>query len=325
MQSGLKSNNRLMKFNQMSFEKHINFAKNFLHSGDMEQSWNSFHDALTVNFESIEAKSGMKIAGFWKERQVKLSKIEDFFDRGEFLLREFNYFIKKYVGKHSINFEHGVNSIEHWIFYTSYNCFKKYGEFTNNEKNPDILLKQGYCLKKMGDYDKAQELLEEAVGICKNNSSILSQLADVYSLINEDKHSKLFFREAFFIGPQNVDLDSLESILIGKIVSEIKNKNYSLKELKEWIPVYGTTLGLFSIKKELKPIEVGILKQSIYSLNNQIVMGGIDKSLITPKLLNHYFRLLEHLVSVNGEKEIIDEVLLNIKLLDETIYNLYLN
>lgn len=325
MRGGLKSNNRLLKFNQISFEKHINFAKDNLRTGKMEESWNSFHDALTVNFESQEAKSGMKIAGFWKERFLKFSKIDDSFERGEFLLREFNYFYKRYITHHSIEIEHGVSSIEHWIFYTSYKCFKKYGELTNNEKNPDILLKQGFCLKKMGNYDEAQDLLEEAVGLCKDNSSILAQLADVYSLINQEKHSKLFFREAFFIGPQNIDLDSLESVLIKSISSELKNKNYSLEELKEWIPVYGTTLGLFSVKKELKPIEVGILKQKIYSLNNQLLMGGIDKGVITPKLLNHYFRLLEHLVSVRGEKQIIDEVLLNIKLLDKTIYNLYLN
>lgn len=325
MQSGLKSNKRLLKFNQKSFEKHLNTAKKYLYSGDMEDSWNSFHDALTVNFESFEAKSGMKIAGFWKERQAKLSVIEDFFEKGEFLLREFTYFKKRYIPLHEILEDQGVKSVERWIFFTSYNFFKKYGELTNNEKNPDILLKQGFCLKKMGDYERAQHLLEEAVNLCKNNSSILAQLADVYSLINEEKHSKLFFREAFFIAPQEIELDSLESVIIQKITDELKNKNYSAKELNEWIPVYGTTLGLFSVKKELKPIEVGLLKQNIYSLNNQLLMSGIDKGIITPKLINHYFRLLEHLVSVNGEKELIDEVLLNIKLLDKTIYDLYLN
>ena len=45
----------------------------------------------------------------------------------------------------------------------------------------------------MGDYDLARELLEEGVSLTKNNASILAQLADVYSLINEEKHSKLFF------------------------------------------------------------------------------------------------------------------------------------
>ncbi|MGL1894140.1 MAG: tetratricopeptide repeat protein [Spirochaetaceae bacterium] len=325
MQSGLKSNKRLKDFNQKSFEKHLNFAKKFLYHGNIEEAWDSFHDALTVNFESAEAKDGMKIAGFWKERQVKLETLDDHLEKGEFLLREFTSFAKDYVNNHNINWLHGVKSVEHWVFYTAYNSFMRYGELTSNEKDPGLLLKQGYCLKKMGDYEQAQLLLEEAVNLQKNNSSILAQLADVYSLINEDKHAKLFFREAFFISPDEVDLDSLESIIIHKIIDELKYKNYSLLELKQWIPVYGTVLGLFSVKKELKPIEVGLLKQSIYSLNNQLSVGDIDKGIIIPKLINHYFRLLEHFVSAKGSKSEIDEVLLNIKLLDSKIYNLYLN
>ncbi len=325
MQSEVKRNRRLSEFNQKSFEKHLNFAKNFLYNGKIEESWDAYHDALVIKFESNEAKSGMKIAGFWKERHNKLSKIDDFFERGEFLLREYKYFLKDYVPKHNIESSHGIKSIEHWVFETAFNAFKTYGETTNNEKNPDILLKQGFCLKIMGDYDKAQILLEEAVSLNKSSSSILAQLADVYSLINEEIHSKLFFREAFFINPQEIDLDSLESIIIKKIIEELKYKNYSIKELKEWIPVYGTILGLFSVKKDLKPIDVGLLKQSIYSLNNQLQIGEIEKGIITPKLINHYFRLLEYLVSNHGNKNEIDEVLLSIKLLDQKIYDLYLN
>ncbi len=88
MQSGLKSNNRLMDFNQKSFEKHLNCAKKFLSEGSIYDSWNSFHDALTVNFESVEAKSGMKIAVRWPERKGNLPKTEHFFEEGELLVQK---------------------------------------------------------------------------------------------------------------------------------------------------------------------------------------------------------------------------------------------
>ncbi|QEN05805.1 hypothetical protein EW093_14205 [Thiospirochaeta perfilievii] len=325
MRSGVKKNKRLSEFNQKSFEKHLNFAKDFLYQGKIEESWDAFHDALVINFESIEAKSGMKIAGYWKERQVKLDKIDDFFEKGEYLLREAKSFTKSYIHQNSILIDHGVKDIEHWIYNTAYISFKRYSELTNNEKNPDLLLKQGFCQKILGDYDLAQKLLEEAVTITKNSSSILAQLADVYSLIDEEKHSKLFFREAFFIAPQDIDLDSLESMIIKKIIENLEYKEYPLNELKEWIPVYGTILGLFSVKKELKPIEVGLLKQSIYSLNNQLTIGEINRGIVIPRLINHYFRLLDFFVSTNATKTEIEEILLNIKLLDKKIYDLYLN
>ena len=172
MQSGVKQNKRLKDFNQKIFEKHLNFAKDFLYNGKIEDSWDAFHDALVMNFESTEAKSGMKIAGYWKERQVKLNKIEDYFEKGEFLLREFKGFLSKYVPQNSIEPNHGVKSIEHWIFSSAYESFKRYGTLTNNDKNPDILLKQGFCQKTLGDYELARNLLEEAVNITKDNSSI---------------------------------------------------------------------------------------------------------------------------------------------------------
>ncbi|MBN2617564.1 MAG: hypothetical protein JXR64_04555 [Spirochaetales bacterium] len=325
MQSGVKRNKRLKEFNQRSFEKHLDFAQNFLYHGDMEAAWDSYHDALVIDFESEEAKSGMKVAGYWKERKRKLLEIVDFLEKGEFLLREFKSFKINYIPSNSIFWNHGLKNLEYWIYNTAYNSFKRYGELTNNDKNPDILLKQGFCLKIIGNYDKSRVLLEEAVNITKDSSQILAQLADVYALINEEKHSKLFFREAFFISPQDIDLDSIESVMIKKIIDELNYKNYPLKELKEWIPVYGTILGLFYVKKELKPIEVGLLKQSIYSLKNQLNMSDIDSGIIKPKLINHYLRLLEYFVSSNSSKNEIDEVLLNIKLLDEKIYNLYLN
>lgn len=325
MQSGVKRNKRLSNFNQKSFDKRLNFADNFLYDGRMEESWDAFHDALVINFESDDAKSGMKIAGYWKERKKRLLTFEDSLEKGEFLLREYNCFKQKYIPDNTIVWNRGIKSAEHWVFYTAYNSFKRYGELTSNEKNPDILLKQGFCSKIMGDYEQARNLLEEAVNICKDSSSILAQLADVYSLINEEKHSKLFFREAFFISPQDIDLDSLESIMIKKIIGELEYKDYSVNELKEWIPVYGTILGIFYVKKELKPIEVGLLKQSIYSIKNQIDIGDVNKGILVPRLINFYFRLLEHYVSVKGDKADIDEVLLNIKLLDQKIYDLYLN
>ena len=70
---------------------------------------------------------------------------------------------------------------------------------------------------------------------------------------------------------------------------------------------------------------MGLLKQSIYSLNNQLTIGEIDRRIITPRLINHYFRLLEFFVVTKAAKSDIEEVLINIKLLDKKIYNLYLN
>ena len=48
-----------------------------------------------------------------------------------------------------------------------------------------------------------------------------------------------------------------------------------------------------------------------------------NSSLITPKLLNMYFWLIDHYVLSKESVAKIDEALLEIKILDKSIYNLY--
>lgn len=324
MQSSIKINKRLENHNKQIFIQHLDSAARNLKNGLTAEAWNSFHDALTIDYDSIEAKSGMKIAGYWKERQKQLSEIKEDYDKGEFLLRECKYFYKRFVPRLETKPEQFLKSINKWIFSEAYSAYSK-AELNTKEPDAELLLKKGYCLKKTGNYEQALNHLENAINLKKDSARILAELADIYSLINEDKLSKFFFREAFFINPQEVDLDSLESVLIKRIAEQLEENEYTAEELKEWIPVYGVLLGLFNVKKDLKPIEAGMMKQSIYSLNNQLSSGNGDKGILIPRLINHYFRLLEYLINKKAGKDEIDEVLLNIKLIDKKIYELYLN
>ena len=56
-------------------------------------------------------------------------------------------------------------------------------------------------------------------------ASILAEMADCYALCGEEKTSKVLFREAFFINPETIDLDFLESELIECLVKKTKEKS----------------------------------------------------------------------------------------------------
>jgi hypothetical protein len=92
-------------------------------------------------------------------------------------------------------------------------------------------------------------------------------------------------------------------------------------ELQEWIPVYGTIFGLFNVKRELRPLELGKLKQAIYQLEREI--GGQRGSRLTPRLINHYFWLVDHYLNSGEDRQKIEEVLAKIKELDSEIYSEY--
>ena len=155
------------------------------------------------------------------------------------------------------------------------------------------------------------------------SSTVLAEMGDCYALCGEERIAKVLFREAFFIEPQKVDLTLLDSELICNLIEKTEALGYSGSVLQEWIPVYGVLYGVFSVKRELRALEIGQLKRSIYSLKNSVREAGDDEKILVPRLINHYFWLIDHYFTVNEDRARINEILLKIKLLDANIYNKY--
>ena len=97
-----------------------------------------------------------------------------------------------------------------------------------------------------------------------------------------------------------------------------------IDEIKEWLPVYGNVWGVLNIKRELKPLELGKLKQSIYSYEKSIENGDKDPSLV-PRVINRYFWLIDHYINTSEEQNKIDEILQKIKELNSSIFEEYIN
>jgi hypothetical protein len=95
--------------------------------------------------------------------------------------------------------------------------------------------------------------------------------------------------------------------------------------LEEWIPIYGVLFGIFTVKRELRAIELGKLKQSIFALENEIRDRPKETGVLIPRLINRYFWLIDHYVNVGESSSRIDETLLKIKILDPSIYERYVN
>ncbi len=117
--------------------------------------------------------------------------------------------------------------------------------------------------------------------------------------------------------------------MILRLIDLIKSdRNISDDLIKEWIPVYGSLNGVFNIKRELRPIELGQLKQSVYSLRNELKeksYRSINESILLPRLINKYFWLIDHYVRIKEDRARIDEILLYIKEIDLGIYQQYVN
>jgi tetratricopeptide (TPR) repeat protein len=282
--------------------------------------------ALEIDFEHPEVLSSMKCASFWKERVKRYNEIHEEFDRGEYLLKQWQVF-HRFLERIEAPIERELYALRQWVFGSALTAYKKVLR-SEEEPDEDVLMRIGRCYKGMGDYDKALEFFESAGRKRMEEPIYLAELADCYAFLGETKAAKAFFREAFFIDPQKVQLEFLESGLIERLIERLQQMGYPEPELNEWIPVYGVLLGVFNVKRELRPLEYGKLKQSIYTLEKRLheeEPSDEEAEHLVPRLLNRYFWLIDHYVNSRENRDRVEEVLKKIKKLDETVYEHYIN
>ena len=105
-----------------------------------------------------------------------------------------------------------------------------------------------------------------------------------------------------------------------KIVEE---KGRSGLELLEWIPVYGQLYGIFNVKRDLTQPEVAHLNRKIYAVETEMKNPSCQSEILTPRLINMYFWMIDFYVSVGKKDKEKNELLVRMKILDKEIYELY--
>jgi tetratricopeptide (TPR) repeat protein len=276
-----------------------------------------------VDFECPEVLWSLKCANFWADRLSRLDSMPNPFERGEYVIAQWKAFAC-FASKLEGEFEPALFAFRRFAFSLALSHYSALPPEEKESHEAELALRIGICLKGVGDYDGALRSLEAAARERKDDAEVLAQLADAYALQGDERSSKALFREAFFVGPQRVDVDLLESGMIRRLAAKVAAMGYKAGEIAEWIPVYGALLGVFSIKRELKAVEVGKLRQSIYQIENESKDGGNDRAVLAPRLINRYFWLIDHYIAAKEERSRIDEVLLKVRLLDQSIYKQYI-
>ncbi len=290
---------------------------------DLAGATGLLESALGVDFEQPEVLWSLKCANFWAERTARLGSMPNPFERGEYVVAQWKSFAS-FSAKLGPSFERGYYAFKRFAFALA---IEQYGALPQEEQSSheaELALRVGRCHKGAGDYDSALRLLETAARDRREDAETLAELADTYALSGEQRASKALFREAFYVGAQRIDIELLESEMIRRLAARVAELGYTGAELAEWIPVYGSVLGVFTVKRELKAVEVGKLKQSIYQLENEAKEGGDERALLVPRLINRYFWLIDHYLASKEDRSRIDEVLLKVRILEPAIYKQYI-
>ena len=303
-------------------ENEIKRVYDLLKQGDYQSAKEVLSEILVDDLENPEILFGLKCTGFWENKLTQISEITNLFPKGEQLIsgwKEFLYLIDNEKSR----YEQCIYSIKKGVFTQVLEIFQRLLQENTFSKKGAIVGRIGLCYKQLGDYDTALRFLGEANLENPEKASILAEMADCYALCGEEKTSKILFREAFFINSQDVDISVLESELFCRLYSEVIRTGKKDEVAAEWFPVEGVLLGVLNVKRELRALEVGKLKQNIYALETELKDEGVEADLIIPRLINNYFRLIDHYTTVMEDRTKINEILLKIKLLNADVYERY--
>lgn len=301
----------------------ISHVYDLLKSGELEQANRELNGILQRDLENDEVIYVLTGINYWTDKLAKTMSAPTAFEQGEQLVAYWKPFTL-FMEKQGAERESSMYAFRHCIFTLALRQYQSLYREDGTTQDPELYRKTGLCHKALGDFEKALKFLELARNGDSLSPAIIAELADCYALCGEVRLSKVLFREAFFLGADRIDLHFLESDVIQRLVSQVRALGYTGPEMAEWIPVYGVLYGVLNVKRELRALEFGKLKQAIYALENELKDAPAETgSTLTPRLINHYFWLIDHYVNVHDDKARINEVLLKIKLLDTDVYNRY--
>jgi len=314
----------------LGLEENIENAYECLKEGKGEDALDLLKKALSIDYEHPEVIHALKCLSWWLGKIKELDNFPDSYGKGEFFLTQFksySVFLER-IGEKNNQYDLCQYAIKCFVYSKALKYFLELLEDSANQQDPELLLKTGRCCKGAGDWEAAMNYLELAARFKKEDSGILSELGDINALMGEHRAAKVLFREAFYLGPEDIDLSGLESEMIIRLRDRVKEMGYGEAELAEWIPVWGSIWGIFSVKRELKAVELGRLKQSILSLENElrIQSSGIKSegnTLLKPRLLNRYFWLIDNCEQQRDTSGLKEETLLKIKFIDPVVYEHY--
>ena len=318
-------------------EEFIQNAYESLKTGNEEAALGFLYQALEIDYEHQEVLYALKCLNWWLEKIYHLDDFYDPYEQGGYILSQWEsyYEFLDRIGDTMLPVKETCDScqyaIKRFVFSRALNCYLALLRDGINQQDPELLLHTARCYKGAGEWEEALRFLEQAGRLKREDSAILSEMADVNALLGGTRAAKVLFREAFYLDPQGVDLRGLESELIRSLLEKVRELGYTEEELAEWVPVWGCIWGIFSVKRELKPVELGRLKQSILSLENEYRSGGPKSAhsvLVKPRLLNRYFWLIDHYEQTRDSLGLdflglIEETMLKIKFIDPAVHEYY--
>lgn len=310
---------------QTQTQEGLNQALEFLENGKPFEARKIISKLFETEIDCPELIFTNRCCVFWADYQKNINVPEDYFSENDFsrsgFIENWKSF-KTFMANSKPAYENAFYAVKKGYFSTVLKacseCYEKVSAYKKNQ----IMLYAGICYKQLGNFENAKDCFTDANNE-ESSANTLALLADCYSHCGDDTTAKILFREAFYLDAESIDLEFLDSAVIKSPIRKTEEKGLTGRIQKLWIPIYGILYGVFDKKRELSAQEAGTLRQNIYAMENEFKTPTCDSDAIIPKLLNCYFRLIDHYNATGESISKINEVITKIRVLDSEVYEIY--
>lgn len=181
---------------------------------------------------------------------------------------------------------------------------------------------------ELDDYSKGLKSYEYLNTIEPYNSNTLGFIAEINHKLGNEKHAKMYIREALFYEPLNIEFEriTIEAVReIKDIIIKRGKHNNSEEEIISWMSAYGELMNILDIKKELSEKEEIELRKNISKLEADYRKFKLrDK--VAPKLLSSYAFLTTCLIMRHNNSDMEEIEILGRKMaaIDEELLKYYI-
>lgn len=297
-----------------------------IEEGNFKEAVEKLDELMSIDPEYPGLIEAYRIAKFWFNREKDLCNFDNGKRTADFLMSEWETF-NEYSENNNLISSAAYNAVMRHIFFKASELYKmafqKQEETTNNF---DLLLNLGDCFLKIEKYQNTIDTLEYARSSYKSNARLLSILGEAYFHVDDLPKTLLYFREAFFINPTEIDMSILKAKPILDLIEIVKKEIKEYKDIREWIPVYGFIKDIFFVRKNLSKHQLEGIQREIYNLEisyQKMNKEQIINSNIRPRLINKYLWMLEYHEVQNYSYENLIQIRERLMKIDKDIFKSY--
>lgn len=291
--------------------------------GNFQEAIKKSDHLMNINPEYPGLIEAYRTAKFWSNREKEIKKVAEGKKTADFLMEEWNSF-EDYAAYKEMKSSSAYKSAMRYIFFKAAEQYKI--AFQKNEETDnqfDLLINLGECFMRLKEYKYAVETLEYAMNSYKTSARLLFILGESYYHIDDIPKCLLYMREAFQVDPSMIDLSLIEAKPIQEIIESIRKSGKSIRDVREWIPVFGFLTDIFYVRRNLNKHQVESLKHEVFNLENSLSRlnsDDIEATNILPRMINKYLWLLDYYEHQNINPENSDQIKNRLISLDKDLF-----